>query len=79
MSSRFGGDCRAHPEFDEWVVGPVRPFSRLKETRRLRDHRYRGLAKVQLHYLFAVLTLQAKALIQVKEGLPIREAMRKVA
>ena len=30
MSSRFGGDCRAHPEFDEWVVGPVRPFDKLR-------------------------------------------------
>ena len=56
-----------------------RTFSRLKETRRLRDHRYRGLAKVELHCLLAVITLQAKALVQAREGGPIRAAVRKVA
>ncbi|MCI0833570.1 MAG: transposase [Chloroflexi bacterium] len=56
-----------------------RTISTLKETLRLRDHHYRGLPKVELHSLLAVITLQAKALVQAKDGGPIREAVRKVA
>lgn len=56
-----------------------RVFGRLKETRRLERHCYRGLAKVELHCLLSVLTLQAKALAQVKASEGLRDCLRKVA
>ena len=56
-----------------------RVFGRLKETRRLERHCYRGLAKVELHYLLSVLTLQAKALVQAEASEGLRDCLRKVA
>jgi hypothetical protein len=56
-----------------------RVFSRLKQTRRLRDHRYRGLDKVGTHCFLAVLTFQAKVLAQANVYGLLRQCLRKVA
>ncbi len=40
---------------------------------------YRGLAKVELHCLLALVTLQAKAIVQAENGGELRECLRKVA
>ena len=56
-------------------------FKGAKESRRLEDHRIRGLRQVTLHALMSVPTLQATALVKVQAG---REAdmpwmVRKIA
>lgn len=56
-----------------------RLFGRLKETRRLERHCYRGIEKVELHCLLSVLTLQAKAVVQLEADESLRQCLRKVA
>ena len=73
---------RWHPEWTRLYgqrTSVERVFSRLKGSRGLAHHQYRGLARVQAHCLLAVLTLQLKALAQVKKGGRLRECLRKVA
>lgn len=45
-----------------------RCFSRLKETRRLNNHYFRGLKKIALHSTMAVLVMQALALAKAQAG-----------
>ena len=56
-----------------------RVFGRLKETRRLEEHCFRGLMMIQAHVAMSVLVLQAKALVQCRAGADLRECLRKVA
>ncbi len=56
-----------------------RCFGRLKQSRRLERHCYRGLAKIETHCLLSVLTMQAKALVQIEAAGNLRECLRKVA
>ena len=41
-------------------------------------HCYRGIEKVELHCLLSVLTLQAKAVVQIEAGNNLRQCLRKV-
>lgn len=56
-----------------------RVFGRLKERRRLEKHCYRGLAKIETHYLLAIITMQAKVAAQLAAGEPTLACVRKVA
>ncbi len=58
-----------------------RVFGRLKGSRGLNAHRYRGLAKVQTHCLIAILTMQVAALVQARAGRidELRQCLSKVA
>ena len=56
-----------------------RVLSRLKQTKRLREHRFRGLAKVSTHCLLAVIAFQARVVLQASLNAPLRECLRKVA
>lgn len=58
-----------------------RVFSRAKQHRALDGHCKRGLPKVQLHALMALLTIQAAALVRAEAGEieRMREVSRKVA
>ena len=58
-----------------------RCFSRLKQHRALDSHCRRGLRKVTLHALMALVTMQAAAVVRAERGEVerVREVSRKVA
>ena len=58
-----------------------RAFSRLKQHRALDSHCRRGLRKVRLHALMALVTLQAAAVVRAEAGeiSRVREVSRLVA
>ncbi|MGA9048272.1 MAG: transposase [Dehalococcoidia bacterium] len=57
-----------------------RVFSRLKQTRRLESHCFRGFDMINLHSTLSVLTMQAIALVKVQSGLMsnVRDCVRHV-
>ena len=57
-----------------------RVFSRLKQTRRLESHCFRGFTMINLHATLSVLTMQAVALVKVQSGLVsnVRDCVRHV-
>ena len=71
---------------DEWTKlyhkrsSSERVFSRLKQTRRLEEHCFRGFHKVNTHATLSVLTMQALALAKAKDGKvnEIRECLRQI-
>ena len=58
-----------------------RVYSRLKQTRRLEDHCFRGFDSINIHATLSVLVLQSVALMKAREGLndELRVCVRKVA
>lgn len=78
-------ECAIPRESREWKrlyamrTGIERLFGRAKETRRLERHCYRGIEKVETHCLLSVLTLQAKAVVQIEASESLRQCLRKVA
>lgn len=68
----FGPIRRASPEWKGLYAkrqSVERTFKSLKQSRRLERHYARGLRRVRLHTLMAVLTYQATALTSVQAGL----------
>jgi len=69
---RFG--YRVKRGTEEWKelyhqrVGVERCISRLKETRRLEDHCFRGFERINIHSTLSVLVMQAVALAKAKVG-----------
>lgn len=60
-------------------VSVERVNSRLKETRRLERHCFRGARRIIAHCLLALVVLQAKALSQIEANANARICVRKVA
>ncbi|MCH7594736.1 MAG: transposase [Chloroflexi bacterium] len=83
--SEYRTECAIPRDSKEWKrlyamrTGIERLFGRAKETRRLERHCYRGIEKVELHCLLSVLTLQAKAVVQLEADESLRQCLRKVA
>lgn len=83
--TEYRTECAIPRESEEWKrlyamrTGIERIFGRLKETRKLKRHCYRGIEKVEAHCLLSVLTLQAKAVVQVEAAESLRQCLRKVA
>ena len=83
--SEYRTECAIPCDSKEWKrryamrTGIERLFGRAKETRRLERHCYRGIEKVELHCLLSVLTLQAKAVVQLEADESLRQCLRKVA
>lgn len=71
---------------DEWTTlyrkrsSSERVFSRLKQTRRLEEHCFRGFDRLNAHTTLSVLVMQALALAKAKDGRveDIRECVRQV-
>jgi hypothetical protein len=70
--SEYRTQCAIPRDSSEWKrayarrTSGDRVFGRLKETLRLERHCYRCIEKVELHCLLSVLTLQAKAIVQIE-------------
>ena len=84
-AARIITECAIPRDSREWKrayarrTSVERVFGRLKETRRLERHCYRGIEKVELHCLLSVLTLQARAVVQLEADESLRQCLRKVA